>query len=83
MGTIHRLGIPPKRLLYKKVLTFSDMEFNEDRLCEWARESINHHMQYDYVAFNGSKGKLNREIELTVWFQTRADAALFIKDWVS
>lgn len=81
MGTVHRNGAPPKRLLFKKVISFSDMRFNEDTICKWAREHLTHHMQYDFVVFNGSKGKLNRTIELTAWFQTKADAEMFELAW--
>ena len=81
MGTVHRDGKPPKRLLFKKVITFSDMNFNEDIICKWAREHLVNHMQYDIVVFNGSKGKLNRSVELTAWFMTKSDAEMFERAW--
>jgi hypothetical protein len=82
MGTVHRNGIPPKRLPFKKVQTYSDMEFNEELITKWAREQLENHMQYDIVVFNGTKGKLNRSIEFTAWFQTKIDAERFQKKWM-
>lgn len=82
MGTVHRNGIPPKRLLWKKVQNFSDMQFNEDAITDWAREALDHHMQYNIVVFNGSKGKLNRTVEFTAWFQTKDDAERFQEKWM-
>jgi hypothetical protein len=81
MATVHRNGIPPKRLLHKKIETFSDMEFKEDQIVDWLKENIDHRVQYDYTVFNGSKGKLNRTIEFTVWFQTKQDAEKFSEVW--
>lgn len=81
MGTVHRNGIPPKRLPFKKVMTFSDMKFNEETICKWAREHLENHMQYDFTVFNGTKGKLNRSIEFTAWFQTKTDADRFENGW--
>lgn len=81
MGTVHRDGKPPKRMLFKKVLSFTDMEFNEDIITKWAREHLEGHMQYDFIVFNGSKGKLNRNIEFTAWFLTKTDAERFERAW--
>lgn len=82
MGTVHRNGTPPKRLLFKKVQTYSDMEFNEELIAKWAREHLTAHMQYDYTVFNGDKGKLNRTVEYTAWFQNKTDAERFQKQWM-
>ena len=82
MGTVHRNGTPPKRLLFKKVQTYGDMEFNEELIAKWAREHLEGHMQYDFIVFNGNKGKLNRSIEFTAWFQTKIDAERFQKAWM-
>lgn len=83
MGTVHRNGQPPKRLPYKMVQSFSDMNFNEEIIAKWAREHLDGHMQYDFVKFNGSKGKLNRDIEFTAWFGTKADAERFRIAWMT
>lgn len=82
MGTVHRNGIPPKKLFYKKVVSFSDMTFNEDLIVKWASEHLTGHMQYDYIEFNGSKGKLNQDVELTAWFQNKADSERFYRQWI-
>lgn len=82
MGTVHRNGTPPKRLLFKKITTFSDMQFNEDVISKWAREHLDGHMQYDFILFNGTKGRLNRNVEYTAWFQTKIDAERFQKAWM-
>ena len=82
MATAHRNGIPPKKLHFKQVVSFSDMDFNEDVILKWCRECLSGHMQYDYVVFNGDKGKLNRTIEMTAWFQNKTDADRFRKQWM-
>ena len=82
MGTVHRNGTPPKRLPWKKVQSYTDMEFNEELIAKWAREHLEGHMQYDFTVFNGSKGKLNRDVEFTAWFQTKIDAEKFQKQWM-
>lgn len=82
MGNVHRNGTPPKRLLFKKVVSFSDMNFNEDIIVKWARENLGNHMQYDFVKFNGTKGKLNCDIEFTAWFETKTDAERFARAWL-
>jgi hypothetical protein len=82
MGSVYRNGKPPKKLLHKRVTWFSDMDFKEDNIVAWAKQSLAHLMQYDFVKFNGTKGKLNRSIELTAWFQTKGDAEAFEKEWM-
>lgn len=82
MGTVHRNGTPPKRLLFKKVQVYTDMEFNEELIAKWAREHLEGHMQYDFIVFNGTKGKLNKSVEYTAWFQTKIDAERFQKAWM-
>jgi len=82
MGVVFRNGIPPKRLHFKMTRVFSDLEFNEDLITKWSREHLSSPMQYDFTIFNGDKGKLNRTIELTVWFQTKTDADRFRKQWM-
>lgn len=81
MATIHRNGIPPKRLPYKVVISFTDMEFNEAYVVQWCKDNLLKAAQYDFTKFNGSKGKLNRSIELTVWFQSKKDAKMFEEAW--
>lgn len=82
MGTVHRNGLPPKRLQFKQTRTFSDMEFNEELILKWCRETLVNHMQYDFTVFNGDKGKLNRKIEFVAWFQTKTDAERFRQQWM-
>jgi len=82
MASVHRNGLPPKKLLHRKTISFMDFQFNEEAICQWARENLEHPMQYDFVVFNGSKGRLNQSITLKVWFQTKHDADTFEKRWI-
>jgi hypothetical protein len=81
--TVHRHGTPPRRCQHRRVLLLSDIDFREQALVDWANGLLRHHMQYDFVVFNGSKGRLNRQIQLTVWFHTSGDALLFDRDWMA
>lgn len=82
MGTVHRNGLPPKKLHFKQNRIFKDMEFHEELILKWCRETLLSHMQYDYTVFNGSKGKLNRTIDFVAWFQTKTDAERFRQQWM-
>lgn len=81
MSTVYRNGHPPKKMPHKKVRTFSDIEFNEEVITNWCRDHLEKPVQYDFTVFNGSKGKLNRSVELIVWFQSKADAQRFAQAW--
>ena len=82
MTTVNRYAIPPKRMAHKCLHTFGEWEFNEDALLAWFREHGTGHIQYDYTKFQGSYKFSPKTVQLTVWFQHKADAESFKLVWI-
>jgi hypothetical protein len=66
---------------FKVLQSFSDIAFNEQAITQWMRETLECPAQYDFTVFNGTKGKLNRTVDLVVWFKIKADAEAFKDRW--
>lgn len=83
MGTVYRNGQPPKNMPFKIIQEYSDYEFSEELITNWARQQCSGHVQYDFIIFNHDKMFKAKTIQLTLWFQRKADAELFRQNWMN
>lgn len=82
MVTVHRYGIPPKKLSHKLVVSIPDFHFSEERFVDWAKTNCTGNVQYDFILFPNSDRVHGREYELMVWFLIKRDAELFRQQWM-